>query len=155
MVILLVLIFVLDADITTRYYERFGVQLDNYYREKVIWITGASTGIGAALALKAAKSGAMIVISARNENLLREVRDKCVANGADKDNILVLPLDMCAFDQHEVAFKTVLNKFGKLDVLVHNAGRSQRARWEHTDMEVDRNIFELNVFSVVNLTRQG
>jgi len=151
--IFLVLIFVLDADITTRYYAKYGVKLDRFYRDRVVWITGASTGIGAALAVEASKYGATVVISARNEKLLHQVKDKCVAGGADPDNVLVLPLDMCDFEAHEPAFKAVLDKFGKLDVMIHNAGRSQRARFEHTAMEVDRSLFELNVFSVVNLTR--
>merc|ERR1712212_546214 len=74
-------------------------------------------------------------------------------HGAKDDKVLVLPFDLCEFERHEEAFKSILAKYGKLDVLINNAGRSQRARWEFTAMEVDRALFELNVFSVINLSR--
>jgi len=93
------------------------------------------------------------VISARRENLLNEVRDLCVCNGCSEENILVLPLDVCDSMALEPAFQKVLQTFGSIDVLLLNAGRSQRARWEHTDIQVDKDMFELNVFSVINLTR--
>jgi len=152
-IVVLILSLKFDADISTIFWEKYGVDLKKFYSGKVVWITGASTGIGAALAVEAAKNGSKVVISARKEDLLNEVRKKCIENGASADNILVLPLDMCDFSQHTPAYQKVLDKFGKLDVMVHNAGRSQRARWEHTEIEVDRDIFELNLFSVINLTR--
>jgi NADP-dependent 3-hydroxy acid dehydrogenase YdfG len=52
------------------------------------------------------------------------------------------------------AVKKIVDKFGGISVLIQNAGRSQRARWEHTQIQVDKDLFELNVFSVVQLTRQ-
>ena len=73
--------------------------------------------------------------------------------GASPEQILVLPLDMCDFPSHQPSFEKILEKFGKLDVLINNAGRSQRARWEKISPEVDLDLFNLNVFSVVNLTR--
>ena len=73
--------------------------------------------------------------------------------GATADNILVLQMDMCDFDSHQTCFEEVLKKFGRLDILINNAGRSQRGRWEHINMEVDMDLFRLNVFSVINLTR--
>jgi len=150
---MVIFMFLYDADVTTIFYEKYGVDLKAFYKEKVVWITGASTGIGAALAIEASKNGSKVVLSARSESQLKEVRAKCIAAGAKDKEVLVLPLDMCQLSKHEEAYKTVLEAFGTLDVMIHNAGRSQRARFEHTDMEVDRSIFELNVFSVINLTR--
>jgi len=149
----LVGVLLLDADFTTRFFEKFGVDLDTFYKDKVVWITGASTGIGAALAVEASKHGATVVLTARNENLLGQVKKQCMNHGAKDDKVLVLPFDLCEFERHEEAFKSILAKYGKLDVLINNAGRSQRARWEFTAMEVDRALFELNVFSVINLSR--
>merc|ERR1712156_463976 len=118
---------------------------------------GASTGIGAALAIEAAKHGAKLVISARSEDKLRAVKQRCLDVGryhglVDKD-VLVLPLDMTKFDSHQKCVDKVLHHFEKISIVIHNAGRSQRARWEHTDIEVDLDLFNLNVFSIVNLSR--
>ena len=62
-------------------------------------------------------------------------------------------MDMCEFSSHKPNFEKILEQFGRLDILINNAGKSQRARWEHISPEVDLDMFNLNVFSVVNLTR--
>ena len=85
--------------------------------------------------------------------LLERTKQKCIEAGLESSNILVLPMDMCDFASHQKCFLAVLKKFGKLDVLINNAGRSQRGRWEHIDINVDIDLFNLNVFSVINLTR--
>jgi len=153
--VLLVLIISIfcDADITTLFYEKYGKDLKKELQEKVVWITGASTGIGAAMAIECARKGAKLVISARRESLLEETKEKCIAVGSDPSNILVLKMDMCDFASHQKCFESVLEKFGKLDILINNAGRSQRGRWEHIEIDVDIDLFNLNVFSVINLTR--
>jgi len=142
-----------DADLSTLLWERWGTSLDKGLKDKVVWVTGASTGIGAALAVEAARHGAIIVITARRGDLLEKVKEQCVAVGAPPDKVLVLPLDLCDYSAHAGAFQKVLDYFGHLDILINNAGRSQRARWEHTDIKVDESLFSLNVFSVVSLTR--
>lgn len=62
-------------------------------------------------------------------------------------------MDMLENDKHESLLGKVIDHFGQLDVLVNNAGRSQRAQFKDIALEVDREIFELDVFSVVNLSR--
>ena len=84
---------------------------------------------------------------------LEKTKEKCIAVGSDPSNILVLKMDMCDFASHQKCFESVLEKFGKLDILINNAGRSQRGRWEHIEIDVDIDLFNLNVFSVINLTR--
>ena len=84
---------------------------------------------------------------------LDKVKQRCVQAGANPKDILVLPMDLCDFSSHKPNFDKILETFGRLDVLINNAGRSQRARWEHISPEVDLEIFNLNVFSVVSLTR--
>lgn len=153
----LVAVILLDADITTILYDKFGGDLTKQLGGKVVWITGASTGIGAALAVEAAKTGARLVLTARRKDVLEQVKIKCLDAGRYVDmkpeDVMVLPMDMCDMESHEPAFQKVLEQFGKLSVLINNAGRSQRARWEHTSLSVDRQMFELNVFSVVHLSR--
>ena len=84
---------------------------------------------------------------------MEKTKEKCIAAGAKPDNILVLPIDLCDFDSHKKCFQAVLERFGKLDILINNAGRSQRGRWEHISIDVDMELFNLNVFAVINLTR--
>lgn len=67
--------------------------------------------------------------------------------------MLVLPLDVSAMENHQELFDRVLEHFGELHILVNNAGRSQRCIWENIETEVDRSMFELNVFGLVSLTR--
>lgn len=62
-------------------------------------------------------------------------------------------MDVTNIALHQKYFDDILRHFGRLDILVNNAGRSQRANWENIDMSVDRQMFELNVFGVVSLTR--
>jgi len=99
--------------------------------------------------------GSKIVISARRESELQRVKTECLdANpGLIENSIFVLPLDMTDYSQHEPAFRQVLDTFGKLDILISNAGRSQRAKWHEIETEVDKQLFDLNVFSLVNLNR--
>lgn len=80
----------------------------------------------------------------------------CLENnhtGLTANDILVLKMDMLEIDRHEDHFTNVLKHFGQLDVLVNNAGRSQRANWESIDFQVDHDMFDLDVFSIVNLSR--
>lgn len=64
-----------------------------------------------------------------------------------------MPFDVSDTDCHQNKFDTVINHFKKLDILVNNAGRSQRANFQDTDIEVDKAVFGINVFGLVNLTR--
>ncbi|WAR18269.1 DHRS7-like protein [Mya arenaria] len=70
------------------------------------------------------------------------------------EDILVLPLDLLQFDRHRPAVEEVIARYKQIDVLVNNAGRSQRAAWEKTDLQVDREMLEINVLSVLSLTKQ-
>ncbi|XP_023307571.2 dehydrogenase/reductase SDR family member 7 [Lucilia cuprina] len=145
----------LDCNVALWLKIRFGVHISTL-RGQVVWITGASSGIGKGLALNLARHGVRLVLSARREALLEEVKEECLAEAkgllAAKD-VLVLPMDMLKLETHNRCLLEVLNYFGKLDILVNNAGRSQRANWEDIDIQVDRELFELDVFSVLHLSR--
>jgi len=121
---------------------------------QVVWITGASSGIGEFLAYELANCNCKLVLSARREDELQRVKAECVKRSMLTENdVLVLPMDVTITSKHQEMFQQVLDHFGSLDVLVNNAGRTQRAKWECIDLEVDRQLFHLNVFSVVALTR--
>ncbi|CAH1402367.1 unnamed protein product [Nezara viridula] len=147
-----ILLSVVDCDIRLLWSIYFGRGLD-YFQGKVVWITGASSGIGEFLAVELAKNGASIVLSARSLANLERVKGKCIDAGASLDKIFILPMDVTETEKHEEMFLRVVDRFGRLDILVNNAGRSQRALWEDIELEVDRQLFELNVFSVISLSR--
>jgi len=116
---------------------------------KVVWITGASSGIGEAVAKEYARRGATLVLSARREAELQRVREGLV-NG---DDHLVLPLDLADSGAMPAAVEAVRNRFDRLDQVIHNGGISQRSLVADTDLEVDRRIMEVNFFGAVALTK--
>ncbi|XP_042878761.1 dehydrogenase/reductase SDR family member 7-like [Penaeus japonicus] len=143
-----------DCDLTLFLFKRFGAPVESL-EGRVVWITGASSGIGKALAIRLARARVRVAISARSVEKLNEVKQKCIeAGGLEDKDVLILPFDMVQYDQHQSAFDKVIEHFGELDILVCNAGRSQRGRWEMIDLGVDRDLFELNVFSLIALSRR-
>ncbi|VVC24408.1 NAD(P)-binding domain,Short-chain dehydrogenase/reductase, conserved site,Short-chain [Cinara cedri] len=144
-----------DTDLELWWYDKFKNNLGSF-KDKVVWITGASSGIGEQIALNLSKHGAKLILSARSQDKLYHVKNRCIELSEGKltaNDILVLPMDVTHIAKHLSFFDNVINHFGKLDILVNNAGRSQRAVWEDIELGVDREAFELNVFSTVNLSR--
>lgn len=70
-----------------------------------------------------------------------------------ENDVLVIQMDMLDFDSHKKHFDYAIRHFGTVDVLINNAGRSQRALWGDIDVKVDQQLFDLNVFSTLNLSR--
>ncbi|MFN8353423.1 MAG: SDR family oxidoreductase [Spirosomataceae bacterium] len=120
------------------------------FQNKVVWITGASSGIGEALAKQFAKEGAKLVLSARRETELERV--KAETHLAD-DFVMVLPMDMLDMEAFPANVQAVVERFGQIDIMVQNAGISQRSYVKDTDFRVYRDIMELDFFSVVALTK--
>ncbi len=116
---------------------------------KVVWITGASSGIGEALAYAAAAAGAQVVVSGRRSEELARVATAC----AGELEPLVLPLDLTRPQDFAPAAAAVQERFGRIDVLVNNAGVGQRALAQDTLPAVERAIMEVNYFGVVGLTK--
>ena len=127
--------------------------LRKFYSGKVVWITGASSGLGRAIAVELAKYPCKLVISARRESELNKVKSECQTNGIDSENILVLPMDSLNFGKLPDLVSEVVERFGTIDILVNNAGRSQRSLAEDTELPVDKAIKELNYFGYVAHTK--
>ena len=123
---------------------------DNAFEDKVIWITGASSGIGAALATDLAMLGARVIMSARRKDKLQAVAASIT--GA-KHKPQVLPLDVMDYIAQKSAIEVILQEHGRIDSVVLNAGKSQRSLAVNTSQQESRDILELNFFSTVELTR--
>ena len=119
------------------------------FNNKTIWITGASSGIGRAMAVALSKEGASLILSARNLEKLHETRTQC----NDPEKVKVLPMDLSETEALKAIAEKALGLFGGIDIVVHNAGISQRSLAEETSLEVDRAIFETDYFGTVGLTK--
>jgi dehydrogenase/reductase SDR family member 7 len=116
---------------------------------KVVWITGASSGIGEALAAVFAQEGCRLVLSARREHELLRVKGNLPSN----TSVLILPMDMLAMDSFQDLTTQVIAHFGQIDIVVHNAGISQRELLVNTAPQDVRRLMDTNFTSVVTLTQ--
>lgn len=119
------------------------------FRDQVIWITGASSGIGEHLAYAFAAEGAKLVLSSRNKEALDQVRSTCPKS----TDVLLLPLDVSAFDALPTKAQQVIDHFGRIDILINSAGISQRALIKDTDFSVDQRIMNVNYLGTVAATK--
>jgi short-subunit dehydrogenase len=117
--------------------------------DKVVWITGASSGIGEGLARLASGRGAKVVLSARREAELERVRQALPQPG----HAAVMPLDLAQLDDPVSATRKAESFFGPVDILVNNAGISQRTAMLETQMKAYRRIMEVDFFAPVALTQ--
>ena len=121
----------------------------DYFKNKVVWITGASSGIGLETARRLSTAGARLVISARRAAVLEDVK----ASLAKPENVLVVPIDLESPQHFEEATRKVIDHFGGIDILINNAGISQRSYVVDTNLSVDKRIMEINYFGTVALTK--
>jgi dehydrogenase/reductase SDR family member 7B len=117
--------------------------------QKTIWITGASSGIGRALAVNLSRRGARLILSARSVKRLEDCRQACT----NPDQHVVLPLDLTDLASLEEASRHALQNYAPIGILINNGGISQRALVVDTRLEVDRRIMEVNFFGAVALTK--
>jgi short-subunit dehydrogenase len=120
----------------------------SYFTNKIVWITGASSGIGESLTYELAKQGAKVIISARREEELKRVQQQ-----AGHSNIYVLPLDLEAADTFPAKVQEAIGAFAQVDIMIHNGGISQRSRVKDTLPAVQRKVMEVDYFSYIELTR--
>ncbi len=128
---------------------RIVTRILNMVSNSVVWITGASSGIGKAFAEYYHNLGYFVILSSRNIEALKEV-----ANGLSKPNhSFVQELDLEDIDSFNGITKKLIEKFGKIDILINNGGISQRGEAGDTSLDVDRKIMEINYFGNIALTK--
>ena len=110
---------------------------------KVIWITGGSTGIGKALALKFARKGWKVAISARRENLLKEIEE-------NNRNIVSFPLNVTNKEHCISIFQDIVNKLGNVDICVFSTGTWNPKKEKEIDVEQIEDVMKVNFFGTLN-----
>lgn len=118
-------------------------------KDKVVLLTGASSGIGEALAYELARKGSKLILAARRQEELERVRSGC----HQKEQIQILLLDLADASAIEQKARTAEALFGHIDVLIHCGGVSQRDRVINTKLDVDRRLMEVNYFGTIALTK--
>ena len=111
--------------------------------KKVVWITGASSGIGKSLALKFAKEGWNVAISARRENLLNEISES-------NENIKSFPLDVTDKIKCKEVFNKIKDQFGNIDICFFSTGTWSPKKERDIDVEQIENVFKVNFFGTLN-----
>ncbi len=116
---------------------------------KTIWITGASSGIGKALAIELSKMNNNLILSSRNETSLLAVKNEC----EHSENIKVLPLDLEKYFSLKDSVTEAISLFGNIDILINNGGISQRATALETEIEVDKRLMDINYMGTIALSK--
>jgi len=119
------------------------------YTSKVVWITGASSGIGKAMALHYNQLGAFVILSARKTETLIKVQKQL----ANPQNSYVQVLDLEKSSEFVDITKSLIERFTQIDILINNGGISQRGEVHETPLEIDRKIMEINYFGNIALTK--
>jgi dehydrogenase/reductase SDR family protein 7B len=120
-----------------------------YFSNKIIWITGASSGIGKALAIALSKQQCKLILSSRNIASLELVKVAC----EHPQEITIIALDLENFASLELKAQAALKAFGKIDILIHNGGVSQRSLVIDTHIDVDKRIMDVNYLGTIALTK--
>jgi short-subunit dehydrogenase len=122
-----------------------------HYRDRVVIITGASEGIGRALALVLAAEGAKLVLAARNASRLEELAQSCRAAGADA---LVVPTDVSDESACRNLVEATVARHGRIDALVNDAGRTMWARFDAlASLDIFEELMRVNLLGAVYCTR--
>lgn len=118
-------------------------------KDKKIWITGASSGIGEALTYELSRLDAELIISARRQEELERVKHNC----KNPDKVHIRILDLSAHDKLPTIANELIAKHGFIDILINNGGISQRSLTLDTAIEVDKKIMDINYFGTIILTK--
>lgn len=116
---------------------------------KIIWITGASSGIGEALTYMLEKRNCKLIISSRNDAELKRVRGNC----ENQANIKLILLDLDHLEEMNQKTMVAISAFGKIDMLINNAGLSQRSKIIDTEIAVYKKLMDINYLGTVALTK--
>lgn len=120
-------------------------------QSKVVWITGASSGIGEALVQALAQQDCKMILSARRKDELERVKGNCPA--AVQPNVRILPLDLSKPETLQLTTQAAIQLFGHVDIVINNGGISQRSLAKDTALEVDRALMEVDYFGTVAISK--
>ncbi len=124
--------------------------MSKYFEGKKVWITGASSGIGEALAIAISERGGFVILTARSQQKLEAVQQSL----KHPEHSEIVTIDLMNAPDVDAKAKAVIHKHKDLFMLINNAGRSQRSKVEETEYQVYKDLMELNYFSIVKLTKQ-
>ena len=119
------------------------------FKNKTVWITGASSGIGEELALQLSHKDCKLILSSRNRETLEVVKSKC----QNPDLVAVLPLDLVNYKDMQAKVKEALRLFDGIDILINNGGISQRSLIFDTSIEVDKKLMEIDYLGTIALSK--
>lgn len=119
-------------------------------KDKVVIVTGASSGIGKALALEFAAHHSKLVLAARNIDSLKML---AASMKLDSNDYLIVQTDVTIENDCKELISKAIDKFGKIDILINNAGISMRANFEQVDMNVIRQVIDVNFWGAVYCTK--
>ncbi len=122
----------------------------NKFQNRVVWMTGASSGLGEAMAKAFRREGAQLILSSRNTAELERVRNEC---GGDSQTIVVLPLDLADIGSLNAKATEALVAFGRVDVLVNNGGVGTRGNALDIPVALDERVMRVNYLGQVALTK--
>ena len=123
--------------------------MEKTFRDRVAWVTGASSGIGEALVERLAAAGAGLILSSNDESGMQRVASRL----SGSDRVALLPLDLAKPETLLTATDKALACFGRIDFLFNNAGVTQREFAENTKIEIDRLLMEINYFGPLALSK--
>ena len=119
-------------------------------KDKVVIVTGATSGIGEACAQVFGREGAKVVVTGRSQSKLDATLEKLAAEGIEALGVLA---DAASESDNEKIAQETLKRFGKIDILINNAGISMRALFEDLDLEVFRKVMDTNFWGTVYATK--
>ncbi|XP_026285773.1 dehydrogenase/reductase SDR family protein 7-like isoform X2 [Frankliniella occidentalis] len=144
--------------ITMQLYKHYRLRiLKGKLKGKVVLITGASSGIGEALAHQFYQAGCKIILTARRQKELERVRDDLLrahTSVAPAHQPVVITLDLADIPSIPLAVQKAISIFGSIDILINNGGMSQRGSVQSTKLEVDMQVMQVNYFGTIALTKE-
>jgi short-subunit dehydrogenase len=124
--------------------------MNNLFRDKVIIVTGASSGIGESIALEFARNGSKVVLAARSENKLSEIVKRITDEGF---SAIYIKTDVSIEEECRRLIENTVDKYGTVDVLINNAGLSMRASFLDVELKVLHQLMDVNFWGTVYCTK--
>jgi short-subunit dehydrogenase len=122
-----------------------------HFKDKIVWITGASSGIGRELAIQLAKKDAKLILTSSNLDSLKLVQEEVLKYS---DSVYLLPFDLFNLNEIPKLVQSAIAVYGTVDFVIQSAGISQRSLAENTDLQVYKKIMDLNYFAPVAITQK-